>query len=110
MIRATLCTTNGKDPWGANVYFEIKRNKLVAILKTKYSHFQNIKSIPRAIIVYQNDNEEVIMKAQARFDDSNEISEKIKTIFEIEWLRIIKLNETIETTDLGTILNVLSGL
>jgi hypothetical protein len=110
MITATLCSTNGNEPWGANVPFELKDGSLTTKLKTEYLHYQNLKLNPKAVIVYSSDNLELIIKAKAKLSEPNDGVSQV--VFEPNWMRVVEagnIEDLEDSKEVAAKLNQLLG-
>jgi hypothetical protein len=111
MINATLCTTNNKEPWAANVNFEVNNIDWSTTLKTKYAHYSNLQTNKSAVIVYKDGDLELIIKALADVSDSLQQEEDVNVSFKVNWLRLVKdgnISDLKEETDILTALNSLN--
>lgn len=108
MINATLCTTNGNEPWAANVNFQLDGINWSTTLKTKYTHYANLRTNNSAVIVYKDGGLELIIKALADLADSSE--EDMEVIFKITWLRLVRDGEVSDFEEVAGILGALTSL
>lgn len=110
MINATLCTTNRLEPWGAVVPFETDGINWTTKLDTKYSHFKNLRVIPNAVIVYKDENRELILKTRASLGDLSGTAGLVTVTFNIEWLRVVESTAIKEITNQEEIAKFLSKI
>lgn len=97
MIIATLCSTDGSEPWAANVPFEANGSNWTTKLSKKYAHFQNLTINPNAVIVCQTKNAELLMKARAEKKSEDEVSSVMN--FNVYWLRVATKEDTEDFDD-----------
>jgi hypothetical protein len=93
MINATLCSTNGAEPWAANVDFQIHGSTWVVGLSAKYAHYKNILGNKNVVIVYKTADFELLAKGVASLSEPN-ADEMATTTITLTWLRLVE-NDTV---------------
>jgi hypothetical protein len=69
MSNATLCSTNGNEPWAANVDFQAHGSTWIVGLSAKYAHYKNILENSNVVIVYKTASFEMIAKGIASLSE-----------------------------------------
>lgn len=102
MINATLCTTNSKEPWAANVDFEVDGSTWTVGLSAEYAHYKNILQNKNVVVVYKTANFEMLAKGTAHLSEPN--ANKIaKATIGLNWLRLVENGTTSDNTDVSEI-------
>ncbi|HSX01740.1 MAG TPA: hypothetical protein VLI05_00320 [Candidatus Saccharimonadia bacterium] len=89
MINATLATTNGLEPWAANVDFSIEGTNWSTTLNPAYLHYKNLVSNPRVVIVYKASDHEIIARGLAEMPYESAAKPSRITI-NTTWLRLVE--------------------
>lgn len=98
MINATLCSTNRKEPWAANVDFEVDGSTWVVELNTKYAHYKNILENKHIVVVYKTASFEIIAKGTASLAEPTPDHVATASI-SLDWLRLVENETTTDYTD-----------
>lgn len=92
MINATLCSTNGTEPWAANVDFEISGSTWAVGLSTKYAHYKNILENSNVVVVYKTPDFEILAKGIASLSEPD-VDQIATATITLTWLRLVE-NDT----------------
>jgi len=105
-FNATLCSTNGTEPWAANVDFVLVNNTLMTQLKTSYTHYKNIVKNGNVVIAYKELGSEILIKASATVSGHEENIATV--IIKPTWARLVKSGSTNDTSDSNEIIGILT--
>lgn len=108
MINATLCSTNGQEPWAANVEFEVKGVKWIVSLNTKYAHYRNIVANENVVLVYKTPAFEIIAKGKASLSNTN-LDHTATATITLTWLRLVENDTLSDYIGINDIERVLSS-
>ena len=104
-FNATLCSTDGKEPWAANVDMDFLENEIMTRLKTNYAHYRNIFNNGSVVIVYKYSGMEILIKALATI---NKLEGNIATVtIRPTWIRLVENGSTNDVSDTNDIINIL---
>lgn len=104
-INAILCTTNGHEPWAANVDLAVLDGTFITDLNVNYTHYENLINNANVVIVYKNTTSEILIKGLAASikRDSDNASVTIKPT----WLRLVEADDMSDTSDFEQIKAIL---
>jgi hypothetical protein len=108
MITATLCSTNGEEPWAANVAFEVQKSVWTTKLNTKYAHYKNLTQNNNIVVVYQTPSFEILAKGTASLSEPAVDEVSIATIT-LTWLRLVENGETADHADITEINEIIKS-
>lgn len=105
IINATLCTTNGNEPWAANVDLEVLDGTFIVNLDINYTHYKNLMNNTNVMIVYRNATLEILIKGLATSikQENDDATVTIKPI----WLRLVETDNMDDISDPEQIKTVL---
>lgn len=91
-FNATLCSTDGNEPWAANVDLTLSEEVITTKLKTSYAHYKNISSNRNVVIVVKNQDTELIVKGSASVKEIND--DKATLSIQPTWTRVVENGKT----------------
>lgn len=105
-FNATLCSTNGDEPWVANVNMTLSENEIITELKISYAHYKNIVTNSNVMVAYKNPTSELLVKATAIISEQED--DIATVIIQPTWMRQVEMGSTKDTKDIVEIIDILT--